>query len=119
MADPNKQKIRRPPQPAGDIEPTPRRRGRPRRPVVPPPPRDTPSMGATIAANLARLGWCETVIRMSDVAQAVSARRGKHITRQRISTILNSNYVTPRSVEMIADAIGVTPKELLRPPAES
>lgn len=73
-------------------------------------------IGPILAANLARLGYAETVVKTAEIARKVEAHTGKPMSRQRIAAIINAVRVTPETVQTIADALGVKPSELTRRP---
>lgn len=73
-------------------------------------------IGPILAHNLARLGYAETVVKTAEVARRVSEHTGKPMSRQRIAAILNAVRVTPETVKVLAEALGVKPSELTRKP---
>jgi hypothetical protein len=76
---------------------------------------DIPS-GDVIAENLARLGYADQVIRLSEIAQRIGDTTGKKVSRQRIANILGSLRVYPDTVEMLAKGLGVKAEELTKRP---
>jgi isopentenyl phosphate kinase len=74
---------------------------------------DIPS-GDVIAENLARLGYADQVIRLTEIVGLIKERTGKQVSRQRIANILGSLRVYPDTVEMLAKGLGVKPEELTR-----
>jgi hypothetical protein len=77
---------------------------------------DTPAapMGPTLAANLERLGFAESVIKTTEVAKLVREKTGKPMSRQRIAALLNAVRITDQTLELIAKGLGVHPRELTR-----
>lgn len=74
---------------------------------------EAPAMGPVILANLLRLGFAEVKPQAARIAK-LAGSKGRPITRQRISQIVNAVRVEPETVETIAQAVGVKPAELLR-----
>jgi hypothetical protein len=74
---------------------------------------ETP-FGRLLTRNLARLGYADVVVRSKEVADTISQKTGKRITRQRISALLNADRVTDKTLRMLADGLGVDPSELTR-----
>lgn len=70
--------------------------------------------GELLAANLVRLGYADLVIRTSEVADTVSERTGKKLSRQRVFNLLNSIHIRPETFEQIAKGLGVKVSELTR-----
>ena len=70
--------------------------------------------GDVIAENLARLGYADRVIRLSEIAGLIEEKTGKKMSRQRIANILGSLRVHPETVEMLANGLGVKPEELTK-----
>ena len=71
--------------------------------------------GPTLAANLIRLGYADTVVRTAEIARRVADHTGRPISRQRVAQLLGAVRVTPARVAEIAAALGVDPAELVRP----
>jgi hypothetical protein len=71
-------------------------------------------IGPTLAKNLYRLGFADLVVRSAEIARLVEKKTGKTMTRQRISALMNAVRVEPKTIELLAKAIGVKPAELLR-----
>ena len=82
---------------------------RPRKPPRPPAPD-----GVILAENLARLGYAEVVVRMTEVARLVTENSGRTMSRQRVSQLLNAVRIQPGTIEVIARGLGVEPAELTR-----
>lgn len=85
-----------------------------------PPPAKQPSFddlpvcdGTVLAEGLIRLGFVRQTVAMAEVAEIVSERTGKPLTRQRLSTLLNSIRISPDTIKMIAGALEVDPSELM------
>ena len=75
--------------------------------------------GDTIAANLARLGLADRVVRHAEIARRIEQNTGKKISRQRISNIIGSLRVRPTAVAMLAEGLRIKPEELTRRPKEA
>lgn len=75
-------------------------------------PGDKPPMGPLIAKNFARLGYADFVVRSSEIAKLATAK-GHKMSRQRVAAILNAVRVTDETLQALADAVGVTPADLL------
>lgn len=69
--------------------------------------------GPVLAENLARLGYARSTVNHRRVAELVRLKTGKFWSRQQIGAILNSVRVSDETIKTLADAVGVTPKELL------
>jgi transcriptional regulator with XRE-family HTH domain len=76
--------------------------------------RDDPADGLVLAENLCRLGFCEEVVKTTEIARLVTERTGKTMSRQRIANLLNSVRITQTTLETIAEALGVDVSELRR-----
>jgi transcriptional regulator with XRE-family HTH domain len=70
--------------------------------------------GSVLAENLCRLGYCEQVVKATEIAKLVTERTGKTMSRQRIANLLNSVRITETTLETIAEALGVDVAELRR-----
>jgi hypothetical protein len=82
-------------------------------------PRRKPSDGETpagtiLAENLIRLGYADTVIRATEIANLVTKKTGKNMSRQRVANLLNAINISPETIKMIAEGLGVKPEELTR-----
>lgn len=87
-----------------------------RKAAQPPQSPDDQPIGPILAANLIRLGYAKVIVQTDKISRLVCEKTGKTMSRQRISAILNAVRVTPSTIKTLADAIGVKPSELTRPP---
>jgi plasmid maintenance system antidote protein VapI len=71
---------------------------------------DEPDDGLLLRDNLIRLGFKETTVKVSEVAERVG------LSRQRVSALLNARRIMPETIERIAKGLGVSPKELTKKP---
>lgn len=71
-------------------------------------------VGPLLFKNFVRLGYGSMVVRAADIAEQVTKKTGKRISRQRISAITNAVRVEPETIELIAKGLGVKKEELLR-----
>ena len=76
---------------------------------------DTKPIGPLLAHNLFRLGYAEIVVKSTALAELVTKKTGRNMTRQRISALMNAVRVEPETIALLAEAIGVKPGELTRP----
>lgn len=72
--------------------------------------------GPIVAHNLYKLGYGHVVIRHAEIADLIEKKTGRKMSRQRVAAILNSVRVTPQTIKLLADAVGVKPEELTKPP---
>lgn len=72
-------------------------------------------MGPILAKNFKRLGYEDSTVRVTEIAEKVKAKTGRAMSRQRISAILNAVSVSEETIKLLADAIGVKPEELTKP----
>ena len=73
-----------------------------------------PPIGPILAENFIRLGYSERVIKTSEIARLVTEKTGKSMSRQRVANLLNAVRVNPETIEVLAQGLGVNPKELTR-----
>lgn len=73
-----------------------------------------PSDGEVLLENLCRLGWCERVVKATDLASKVTETTGKNLSRQRVAQLLNAVRITDETIEFLAQGIGVDAAELRR-----
>jgi hypothetical protein len=72
-------------------------------------PSDEPSTdGTTLRRVLIDLGWSEEVVRITDVANAVTEKTGRNLSRQRLSVLLNTERIRDATLEHIAKGLGTT-----------
>jgi transcriptional regulator with XRE-family HTH domain len=71
--------------------------------------------GTVLKENLIRLGFYDKVIRTTEIAQRVTEKTGKSMSRQRIANLLNAIRISPETIQAIAKGLGVKPEELTRP----
>jgi hypothetical protein len=71
-----------------------------------------PPDGVVLGRNLCRLGYCETVVKTTEVSKLISERTGRHISRQRIAQLLNAVSITPGMLSVLAKGLGVSEDEL-------
>jgi uncharacterized protein YneF (UPF0154 family) len=71
-------------------------------------------IGPQLMINLLRLGFADIVVRSSELANLVSEKTGKTMSRQRISQMMNAVRVEPETIETLAKALGVKPSELVK-----
>ena len=72
-----------------------------------------PPDGKVLQASLCRLGYCEQVVKATEVSRIVTEQGGK-LSRQRVAQLLNAMKITDQSWETIANGLGVTVEELKR-----
>lgn len=80
-----------------------------------PPELDEP-IGPILKANLIRLGFAETTVKVKTVADLIAKKTGRPMSRQRISNLLNAVKVHPKTIETLAKGLGVKTEELTRKP---
>jgi hypothetical protein len=77
---------------------------------------DADPIGPIVEANLIRLGYAETVVKTTEIAELVSTKTGRPMSRQRVANILNAVRVNPATIDLLAEGLGVKPEELTRKP---
>lgn len=73
-------------------------------------------IGPIIANNLARLGYAETVIRISEIARAIERHTGKPCSPQGVSHVINAVRLEKTTIAKVADSLGVALSDLLAKP---
>jgi hypothetical protein len=82
-----------------------------RRAAKPPEP-----MGPIVAENLFRLGYASIVVHSTELSNLVAENTDRTMSRQRIAALMNAVRIEPETLEVLAEAIGVDPCELLKRP---
>ena len=72
-----------------------------------------PADGKTLEESLCRLGYCERVVKATEVSRIVEEKGGK-LSRQRLAQLLNARRITDQSWKTIADGLGVSVEDLKR-----
>jgi DNA-binding Xre family transcriptional regulator len=73
-----------------------------------------PADGPILVQNLCRLGYCEQVVRTTEISRLVAEKTGKSMSRQRIANLLNAAHITDTTLATLAEALGVKPEDLLK-----
>jgi hypothetical protein len=69
-------------------------------------------IGGLLKANLFRLGYGDEVVSTKKIADLVTTKTGKKMSRQRVAQILNSVHIEDETIARIATAVGVSPGSL-------
>jgi len=73
-------------------------------------------IGPILWDNLKRLGYVEEVLRSNEIANRVTEKTGRKLTRQRVAQFVNAVRVNPETIEWLAAGLGVEPEDLIRTP---
>lgn len=71
-------------------------------------------MGKVIEKTLLALGYVEPAkVKLTEVCRDIERRSGQKISKQRLAAILKAETLEPKTIENLAEGLGITVAELM------